>query len=63
MKQVNNAPNLFNEIDFESLENGILNGQLTSPEEFENTARQVFRVLIKNYESNAFIKKILSNFF
>ena len=61
-RQANKAPNLVNEIDFESLEKGILNGQFTSPEEFESTARQVFSVLIKKYETNAWIQKMLNNF-
>mmetsp|Transcript_29964 Transcript_29964/g.34339 ORF Transcript_29964/g.34339 Transcript_29964/m.34339 type:complete len:104 (+) Transcript_29964:111-422(+) len=37
-------PNLVSEIDFESLERGILAGHFSSPEEFESTAKQVFGV-------------------
>lgn len=53
--------NIVREIDFESLEKGVTQGFLTTPEEFESTARQIFTPVLKKYENMSPIHKALSN--
>lgn len=44
-------PNLLKEIDFESLEKSVKNGQLNSVQEYESQAKQIFSHVLKKYES------------
>jgi hypothetical protein len=52
--------NIVKEIDFDSLEEGIVNKFFTTPQEFESQAKQVFGIVIKRYEGSDLIKNSLS---
>lgn len=55
------AANFIKEIDFESLEKGITEGQFSSPEEFESTTKMLFGMVIKRYQSEPNIQNFLTN--
>ena len=52
--------NIVREIDFDSLEEGIVNKFFSTPQEFESQAKQVFGIVIKRYEGSDLIKNSLN---
>jgi len=53
-------PNIYSEIDFQSLEDSIKEQQLSTPEEFEVTTKQIFSIVLRKYENVSSIHKTLT---
>lgn len=54
-------PNILNEIDFDSLLNGIRRKQLSSSAEYEATAKQIFSIVMRKYEKTPSVVNLLNS--